>query len=142
MSSAAFQHPSTIDPLLQPSDAENLAMAELYAEGDWGLYRLRRNQIDHADKDIVMSLKRQRALALAYLGKRAQCAGGVFNSVSPTVLTPAVVEQLGTDNTSRRHARYPWLAQLLAIAAELDREQHAHASLGARVLSFPGNRPR
>lgn len=90
--------------------------------------------------DADMRLTTRRRAALAYLGKRAQAAGGVYNSTAATVFTGAFIELLGDENRQRRHRRYPWLADLLAIMEALERDQYTNGSVTASVISFPSRK--
>lgn len=125
-------HTESIDAILASDSMVQLA-------GDWSAYSSR---IAHAGllPDIDTRLSTRRQCALAYMGKRAQLAGGVYNSTSATVFTDAFTEVLGAENRQRRHRRYPWLAELLAITEALEREQHVNGSVTASVISFPARR--
>ena len=134
MSVAISSHDTAIPPPAVPSAQDSSG------EGDWLTYRQRCAEISQGGNDATYRSQARRALALAYLGRRAQWHGGVFSSTQPSVLTPIMVARLTETNTERRQQRYPWLAQLLSIVAELDREQHAQARLGGTVLTFPNTR--
>ena len=124
-------------------DTPLVTMAPLDAcvEGDWAHYRQRSGEILQSALDNEARLQTRRTLALSYLGRRAQWHGGVFSSTQPTVLTPARIASMSESNTARRQQRYPWLAQMLSIVAELDREQHSQMRLSGTVLSFPTSTP-
>lgn len=113
--------------------------ASLQLAGDWQGYIARFNEAATVD-DLNARLSLRRQLALAYLGRRAQSAGGVYNSTSPTVLSSAVVERISAENRQRRQSRYPWLADLLAITEALERDQHVNGNVRASVIALAARR--
>ena len=114
------------------------AFDDATAAGDWSIYRRRCAFLDATPvlpSQQVIDLKRQ--YALAYLGERAQLRGGVFRASRPTVFTEATLAALTKRNTTARFARYPWLAQMLALITALDDAQYSVLSHDANVLTFP-----
>ena len=120
--------------------SETTATPDLHLEGDWTLYRQRCDAVSQSGMPPEARLQARQTLALAYLGRRAQWHGGVFSSTQPTVLTAQRIAALTESNTARREQQYPWLAQMLAIVAELEKVQHSQMRMSGRVLSFPPSR--
>ncbi len=110
--------------------------ASFQVAGDWHSYVIRSQNQASAD-DQNSRLAKRRKCALAYLGKRSQLAGGVYNSRSPSIFTNAAIEELREANRHRRQARYPWLANLLAITEALERDQQTKENVRGSILSFP-----
>lgn len=108
------------------------------AAGDWGIFKRRCAFLDATPVLAVQqNIDAKRHYALAYLGHRAQLHGGVFRPNKPTVFTETVVAALGKRNTAARNARYPWLAQMMALIAALDDAQYNLAGKDGNVLAFP-----
>lgn len=106
--------------------------------GDWATYRCQCALLDTMGTlSIEQSIAARRGHALAYLGKRAQLHGGVFRASRPTVFTEAVVAAMAKRNAATRFARYPWLAEMLALITALDNAQQSVMRREANVLSFP-----
>lgn len=105
------------------------------AAGDWGLFLRRCKFIDsNSMVDTQESIKLKQRVCLAYLGSRAQAAGGVFMRARPSVFTPAYVERLAAGNAGRRFARYPWLERLTELLQQIDQDQYADSSQPACVV--------
>ena len=107
--------------------------------GDWHAYK-KRIEESAATDDAMSRLTMRRECALAYLGSRAQLVGGVYNSAAPTVFTAQAIQELCTKNRERRDAKYPWLAELLAIMEALQHEQNAKGLASASIISFRKSR--
>ena len=86
------------------------------AAGDWALYKQR---CIFVDTSPVISIEDAAALkthfALAYLGKRAQVKGGMYQRSGATVFSPAFIDRLVRKNTGERRTRYPGLEQLIQL---------------------------
>lgn len=121
---------------IEAGQSEADACDNVQLPGDWQGYLARSQSIGvRSDATSRSALRRQ--YALVFLGRRAQFAGGVYNSRSPTVFTALAVEQLSVENRQRRQSSYPWLANLLAVMETLEREQNTKENLGAAVIRFP-----
>lgn len=122
-----------VDTIQEPLDDANAA-------GNWAVFKRR---CAFLDATPVLAVKQnidvKRHYALAYLGERAQLRGGVFRAAKPTVFTEAVVTSLSKRNTTARYARYPWLAQMMALIAALDEAQYNVINQEGNVLAFPDN---
>lgn len=106
--------------------------------GDWAAYRYQCALLDTVGTPAAGQLvAARRGHALVYLGRRAQLHGGVFRASRPTVFTEAVVAAMAKRNAATRFARYPWLAEMLALIAALDNAQQSVMRREANVLSFP-----
>ncbi|MBV8634987.1 MAG: hypothetical protein JO002_10890 [Burkholderiaceae bacterium] len=90
------------------------------------------------DRREILAFKQARALA--YLGKRAQNEGGVYNKTRMRVLTPEFVQLMAKANTAQRYKRYPWLERLLVLLEEIDQVQD-QISLKGKVLSIMTLKP-
>lgn len=105
------------------------------AVGDWGLFLRRCKFVDtNPSIDMSESIKLKRCFCLAYLGTRAQAAGGVYMQSRPSVFTPAYVERFAAENTSKRFARYPWLERLIGLLQQLDHDQYVEVSPSACMV--------
>lgn len=114
------------------------AIDEAPAAGDWSAYRRRSAFLDATPVlPLQQMIDAKRHYALAYLGERAQLRGGVFRASKPTVFTETMVAALAKRNTSARFARYPWLAQMLALINALDDAQYSVMNKDENVLTFP-----
>lgn len=108
------------------------------AVGDWGIFKRRCTFLDATPVLAVQqNIEAKRHYALVYLGDRAQLRGGVFRPNKPTVFTELVVAALAKRNTAARSARYPWLAQMMALIAALDDAQYNMTGREGNVLAFP-----
>lgn len=111
------------------------------AAGDWGLFRRRctfiasNPAIGEVDSTVL-----KRRFALAYLGQRAQMAGGVYLRSRPSVFTPALIEQLAQENTAARFTRYPWLERLMQLLQQLDSDQYGADTQHGSVVTL--SKPR
>jgi hypothetical protein len=106
------------------------------AAGDWGLYQRRCGYIDGnkgIERAAALALKRR--FSLAYLGGRAQLAGGVYMRTRPSVFAPEFVERMALENASRRYKRYPWLEQLTQLQLQLDQDQYRSAPQQSTILA-------
>jgi hypothetical protein len=122
----------------RPDDQMTDTIDEATAAGDWGMFKRRCAFLDATHVLAVQqNIEAKRHYALAYLGERAQSRGGVFRPNKPTVFTEQVVMALGKRNTATRNARYPWLAQMMALIAALDDAQYNLAGKDGNVLAFP-----
>lgn len=129
----------TVDIRTARPDVETAdAIDDASAAGDWGIFKRRCAFLDATRVLAVQqNIEAKRHYALAYLGDRAQLRGGVYRPNKPTVFTEQVVTALGKRNTATRNARYPWLAQMMALIAALDDAQYNMSSGDANVLTFP-----
>ena len=120
----------------QPFDAAHFENAE--AAGDWGLF-LHRCKCIEADPliETSQSIKLKQRVCLAYLGSRAQAAGGVYMRARPSVFTAAYVERLTADNANKRFGRYPWLERLIDLLQQLDHDQYIGSTEHARLVVNP-----
>lgn len=104
--------------------------------GDWHAYVEACRKIDMGEpmpmRDVLAAKRRS---ALAYLGKRAQTQGGVYSKSKPRILTSEWVQALGAENASLRFKRYPWLAALLNLLAEIEKMQE-EVSMKSKILHF------
>lgn len=129
---------SSVDEMqaVEAGSREAVLGASFQVAGDWHSYVMRSQHQASAD-DQGSRLAMRRKCALAYLGKRSQLAGGVYNSRSPSIFTNIAIEELREANRHRRQARYPYLADLLAITEALERDQQAKVNVCVSVLTFP-----
>ena len=126
--------PNLIDGKLHQAGTD----AGVALAGDWAAYRYQCAFLDTVGTlSAGQSVAARRGHALAYLGRRAQLHGGVFRASRPTVFTEAVVAAMAKRNAATRFARYPWLAEMLALIAALDNAQQSVMRREANVLSFP-----
>ncbi|GAC1417038.1 MAG: hypothetical protein NVSMB6_19270 [Burkholderiaceae bacterium] len=110
------------------------------AAGNWMIFKRRCAFLDATPVlGVRQNIDAKRHYALAYLGERAQLRGGSFRAAKPTVFTEAVVTSLNKRNTAARYARYPWLAQMMALIAALDEAQYNVVNQEGNVLAFPDN---
>ena len=117
-------------------EEKNAALRIENTAGDWHAYLDACRKIDSgAPMPIHEVLTAKRRSALAYLGKRAQTQGGVYSKSKPRILTAEWVQALGADNASLRFKRYPWLAALLNLLAEIEKMQE-EVSMKSKVLHF------
>ena len=134
-----LSQPNPLQPLLidkQLHQADINAGAAL--AGDWAAYRHQCAFLETTGTlPVGQSVAARRGHALAYLGRRAQLHGGVFLASRPTVFTEAVVAAMAKRNAATRFARYPWLAEMLALIAALENAQQGVMRREANVLSFP-----
>lgn len=124
-------------PLTQGEALADLA-DDVNAVGDWAVFKRRCAFLDATPVLVPqqgIDVKRQ--YALAYLGERAQLHGGVFRATRPTVFTESVIVALCKRNTTVRFARYPWLAQMVALLTALDDAQYNVMNQDGNVLAFP-----
>ena len=131
----------TVDMRIARPDADVVttdAIIGASAVGDWTVFKRR---FDFLDATPVLAIQQnveaKRQYALDYLGERAQLRGGVFRPTKPTVFTETVVAALARRNTAARNARYPWLAQMMALIAALDDAQYNVSGKVGNVLAFP-----
>jgi hypothetical protein len=109
-------------------------------EGDWKAYQLSLqkcrgiNDLPAAYRTVY---EYRRACALAYLGKRAQIHGGIYNSTKPHIMTPQFIADLEADNKSHRYVRYPWLETLTNLLAYIERLQDEMTSSNVFTLVQP-----
>lgn len=107
------------------------------AVGDWDVFKRRYAFLDATPVLAVQqNTEAKRRYALAYLGNRALLHGGVFRPDKPSVFTDTVVAALAMRNTGARNARYPWLAEMMALIAALDDAQHKMTGKEGNVLAF------
>ncbi len=117
-------------------DEANADMRIENAAGDWHAYLEACRKIDSGKLTHVEDvLTAKRRSALAYLGKRAQHQGGVYSKTKPRILTAEWTQTLSTENATLRFKRYPWLAALLSLLAEIEKMQE-EVSLKSKVLHF------
>lgn len=124
------------EPLKEIVPAESMDVRVDASAGDWYAYLDACNKIDCGPPlpvDAMICAKRR--CALAYLGKRAQQQGGVCSKSAPRILTAECVMALSADNASQRFKRYPWLAAMLGLLAEIEKIQE-EISLKSKVLPF------
>lgn len=136
-------YPIENDPTLvrKSPGAEHPEFNDAAAAGDWGNYRRRCLFIDRSksmDQSAALDLKRR--FARAYLGMRAQAAGGVYMRTRASVLTPAYLEELAGKNMTARFARYPWLERLIQLLLQLEQDQYSYQSEPASMEAT--TRPR
>lgn len=96
------------------------------AVADWVLFRRRCAYLDATttiDQDVAHALKRR--FCLAYLGTRAQTAGGMYVTPCASVFTANFVERIARQNAQDRSAAYPWLAALMAQLVADEQSQAA-----------------
>lgn len=109
------------------------------AGGDWALYKQR---CIFVDTSPVISVEDATALkthfALAYLGKRAQAKGGMYQRSGATVFSPAFIDRLVRKNVSDRRTRHPGLEQLVR---SMHAETAASKSSGANNI-IPSFKPQ
>jgi hypothetical protein len=109
-------------------------------EGDWKAYQLSLQKC-RGINDLPVSYRTvneyRRACALAYLGKRAQLYGGIYNSTKPHIMTPQFVADLEADNKARRFVRYPWLETLTNLLAYIERLQDEMTNSNVITLVQP-----
>lgn len=139
---STFSHECDADPA-QQSPADIPEFDDAAAAGDWDLFRRRCRFVEAStiiSTQDALGLKQR--FALAYMGTRAQAAGGVYMRLRPSVFTPAFIEQLSSDNSAARFARYPWLERLLHLLQQLDQDQYANAAPHGNIVSFVRRFPK
>jgi hypothetical protein len=136
---SAVQSQEPIKP--EPSSGNPNAAAMEIREGDWKAYQLSLQKCRGVN-DLPAAYRSvndyRRACALAYLGKRAQIRGGIYNSTKPHIMTPHFVADLEADNKSRRFGRYPWLETLTNLLAYIERLQDEMTNSNVITLVQPG----
>ena len=109
------------------------------AAGDWALYKQR---CIFVDASPVIGVEDATALkahfALAYLGKRAQAKGGMYQRIGAAVFSPAFIDRLVRKNVGERRTRYPELEQLIRL---MHAEAAASKSGGANNI-IPSFKPQ
>jgi hypothetical protein len=107
-------------------------------EGDWKAY-LQQCKKAYEDKAIIEQYGSitayKRACAMAYLGRRAQCHGGVYSISHSHIMTPTFITNLEASNKIQRYSRYPWLEAMSNILNEIERLQDEIAT-NTNVLSL------
>ncbi|MES2831756.1 MAG: hypothetical protein V4695_07170 [Pseudomonadota bacterium] len=95
--------------------SDSVKIDDVAAVGDWTLYRRRCAYVNASttiDLEVAQALKRR--FCLAYLGNRAQKAGGTYMTPGASVFTPKFVERMARQNAQERAATHPALAALVA----------------------------
>lgn len=93
------------------------------AEGDWHAYLSACDRIDATFDAMPDVLSSKRICALAYLGRRAQCQGGVYSKSRPRIFSPQLIASMEAANRTQRFKHYPWLERLLTLLAEIESMQ-------------------